>query len=135
MHPASLRLPAILDIGCNHNLVIRRDHLTAWSALHPDGLRQLRRTRIHGRVGVEAAANVWVHANRPYRRDDLAGKPPYLLECPEGIVVTPGAPDDDYPRLPILGLRALRWAKLQVHIDCRTCRLTMRTARWFGLFG
>ncbi|MBW3540775.1 MAG: hypothetical protein KY476_10930 [Planctomycetes bacterium] len=133
--PQSARLPAILDTGCNHNLLIRRDQLLSWTGMDIGTLPPLRRVRVHGREAISLAANFWLQPNRPGCRDEFAATAPFLFETlHDGIVVT--ADDQDaFPRLPLLGLRALRRAKLDLHIDGRRCRVTIRRRRWFGMFG
>ena len=32
--PNTPRIPAILDTGCNHNLVINQQHLSVWASIH-----------------------------------------------------------------------------------------------------
>lgn len=128
------RLPVILDIGCNYNLLINERHLTAWAGIHPDYLRKLARVRVAGQPVPHMAANAWLHPNVPGSRDELASRPPFLLELLPGIAVYPvkeGQPL--YPRLPLLGLRAFRRAGLHIAVDCRRGQVTIRTPRrlWF----
>jgi hypothetical protein len=56
---------------------------------------------------------------------------PYQIDS--GIAVYPeGTPA--VPRLPLLGLRGLRRADLQLHVDCRKCRVDLHTPRPFWPF-
>jgi hypothetical protein len=135
LHSETPRFPAILDTGCNHNFVIRERHLVEWAGIYPESLRRLSTVTTRGRPGVELTADIWLHPNRAGCRDELSGAPPVLVETQPAIVVVPRTSGDDHPRLPLLGLRALLWAKLEVHIDCRRCLATIRTARRFRLFG
>jgi hypothetical protein len=41
LDPRTPCFPAILDIGCNYNLLINEQHLTAWAGIQPGYLRQL----------------------------------------------------------------------------------------------
>jgi hypothetical protein len=133
--PEIRQLPAIFDTGCNHSLVIRREHLLAWAGLNPDRLEKFRNIRVQGREASQIAANVWLHRNVPGQRDARPGVAPHLMELPRGIAVLRETADDNYPRLPLLGLRALRMAKLDAHISGTRCQLTLRTTPWWGLFG
>jgi len=130
------RIPAILDIGCNHNFMIHEEHLVQWAGIHAQYLRPLGKTRVSGKQVSQLAANVWLHPNRPDRRDEFSSKPPFLLELPRGIAIVPSVSGEPvYPRLPLLGLRAFRRAGLHIAIDCRRYRVTIRTPRRFWIFG
>jgi hypothetical protein len=134
LDPRTPRFPVILDIGCNYNLLINEQHLTAWAGIHPGSLRQLMRMRVAGEPVSHLAANAWLHPNVPSKRDDVASRPPFLLELLPGIAVYPtkvGKPL--HPRLPLLGLRAFRRPGLHIAIDCRRARVTIRTPRRFWL--
>jgi hypothetical protein len=134
--PRVPRFPAILDTGCNYNLLINERQLTAWAGIEPGYLRQLTRLRVAGEPVSHLAANAWLHPNIPEKRDDLASQPPFLLELFPGIAAYPTKEGHPlYPRLPLLGLRAFRRAGLHIAIDCRSSRVTVRTARRFRLFG
>jgi hypothetical protein len=135
LHPNAPRFPAVLDTGCNHSFVIRERHLIEWAGIHPDYLRRLRPTRIYGSLAPQMTANVWLHPNRPGHRDDFSGQPPFLIESEPGIAVVPKAVGDGNPRLPLLGLRALRWNRLHLAIDGDRRRVNIRTRRRFWLFG
>ena len=129
------RFPAILDTGCNHNLLIQEKHLVEWAGIPTQHLHSLGSVRVSGRRAIRVAAHVWLHRNRHGTRDDLLPDSAFLLEMPVGIAVVPAGSGDSFPRLPLLGLRAFRVAGLQWHVDCRRCRLTIRTRRWSGVFG
>lgn len=129
----ALRFPAILDTGCNHNLVIREDHLAVFAGISLRMLPQSRSLRIQGRRAVELRADLWLHRNRAGRRDEFADRQPYLLNTHEGIAVMEAVEGDDYPRLPLLGLRALRWANLHVWINCRSRHISISTGWLSGM--
>jgi hypothetical protein len=133
--PRMPRLPAILDVGCNYNLLINERHLTAWAGIHPGYLRKLARLRVAGQEVSHVAANAWLHPNVPGRRGELALQPPFLLELLPGVAVYPAKEGQPlYPRVPLLGLRAFRRAGLQIAIDCRRALVTIRTPRRFWFF-
>jgi len=88
--------------------------------------------RTHDRVIPLHGASVWLHANVPGRRDEFSRARPFLLEITEALHYL-GA--DLYPRLPLLGARAMRAAKLRVSIDYSKCRVTVNTERRFWFFG
>jgi hypothetical protein len=128
------RFPAILDTGLSHNFAIREEQLAQWAGVPLPILPVLGHARAGG-VGTNVLdADVWLHRNRPGQRDELIDRSPFRLQLRRGILVYPrGTPNA--PRLPLLGLRSLRRAGLQLTIDCRACRVSLRTPRWWWLRG
>jgi len=132
--PGTPRIPAILDTGCNHNLLINRRHLAVWAGIHAEYLRKLASIRVSGERVSQFAANVWLHSNVSGKRDELTAQPPFQLELLPGIAVYPAREGERlYPRLPLLGLRAFQLAGLQIILDCDRRRVTIRTRRRFRL--
>jgi hypothetical protein len=129
--PRSPRLPAVLDTGNNHNLSIGRSHLVRWAGIQPASLRRLGTIRERGKQFPLYAARLWLHPNVPERREP-SGAEPLSLRVEDGIAVYP---DEDAPRLPVLGLRVLTANRLQTTIDGGTRQVTIRTPRRFRLFG
>jgi hypothetical protein len=117
--PATPRFPAILDPGNNHNFSIQEAHLQRWAQLTPADLTPLALIMERRRSVRCYAANVWLHSNVPETRDVQAGAEPARLVLPDGIPVfpPPGADELPFPRLPLLGLRALTDNKLDTHIQ------------------
>ena len=102
--PRTPRIPAILDPGCNYNLLINQRQLTAWAGIHAEHLRKLASIRVFGERVPQFAANVWLHPNVPGQRDEFAARPPFQLELLPGIAVYPAKEGQAvYPRLPLLG--------------------------------
>jgi hypothetical protein len=134
LHPLAPRIPAVLDPAFTGTFLIHEQQLRQLAGSQPEHLRELnssfltheRRIPIHG-------GNVWLHRNQPGQRDKFLNAAPVLLELHRGLGITTGA--DVYPRLPLLGARALRGANLQVHIDYSRCRVNVRTPRWYWPFG
>jgi hypothetical protein len=128
------RFPAVLDSGFTDGFLIHQDHLRRFAGLQLLHLRKLnsflhppgRRIPIH-------AANLWLHPNEPGKRDAIANAKSFFMEIPRGIGICSDA--DGYPRLPLLGARALLRSELQVFIDYKKCRVSVRTPRRFWLFG
>jgi hypothetical protein len=131
--PQPPRFPAILDIGHNHNFSIREQHLVQWAGIDPRSLTKLGEIRIGGDRLPLVEADVWLHPNRSGERDTFADRPPSCLELDQGIAVYPQAMTTA-PRLPLLGLRALRRANLDLIVRCRARRVTIRTPRRFWIF-
>jgi hypothetical protein len=127
------RFPAILDTGCSHNFGIREEHLIQWAGLRPEYFRKIGDTRVNNVAVSLHHADVWLHRNEPGRRDEMRDDRPFCLELDQGIMVYPtGTPNA--PRLPLLGLRGLKWARLQLAIDCEHRRVRLRTPRRYWFF-
>ena len=119
--PRIPKLPAILDIGTTHNFAVTNDHLVNWAGIHAASLPQLGRARIDGRKAPLRSAGLWLHTNGE----------PFNFKIDEGIAVF----DGDWPRLPILGLRALTNSKLQTFIHGNTKQVLIRTPpKWYWPF-
>ncbi len=132
--PGIPRFPAILDTGFPHNFGIREEQLIRWAGMQPGYLRKIGEVRVNNVAASLHRADVWLYRNQPGRRDELDDDPPFWLVLSQGIVVyavgTPSA-----PRLPVLGLRGLKWARLHLSIDCEHRRVWLRTPRRFWFFG
>ena len=62
-------------------------------------------------------------------RESLADRPPHLIDADHGIAVYQ---DGDFPRLPILGLRAIAENNLVLTVDGKRRLATLRAAiRWW----
>lgn len=127
------RFPAILDLGHSHNFSISEDHLEQWGGIPPTELRVLGSVKIANNRVPLLAANIWIHPNRSGERDHFADQPPFCIPLDSGIALYPHD-TPHVPRLPLVGLRGLRRADLQLHVDCRRCRVSLRTLRtfWFA---
>jgi len=133
LNPRTPRFPAVFDTGFTDNFLIHEQQLRRFAGLEPDRLRRINDTlRAHGRQIPLHAANLWIHRNRTGERDQFAGVP-FHLELHRGIGITTGI--ELNPRLPLLGGRAFRREGLQVLLDYHKCRVSMRTARRFWIFG
>ena len=131
--PNTPRFPAILDLGHSHNFSITEEHLEKWAGIDPEGLESLGTIRVSEQRLHLLNANVWLHLNRFGQRDEFSGQPPLSLEMDSGIAAYP-KDTTTAPRLPLLGLRGLRRADLQLHVDCQKCRVSIRTPRRFWWF-
>ncbi len=120
------RFPAILDIGHSHNFSLSEHHLVQWAGFSLQALPHLGRVRIHGRPVPLVALNIWIHYNQPRERDLLLPKSPHRIELDSGVAVYPSG-TTGAPRLPLLGLRGLRRADLQLRVDCQKCRVSLGT--------
>lgn len=122
------RFSAILDTGHTHNLSIQEEHLRRWAGLDPETLRPLGAIRQQGRQVPLLAADVWLHRNVPGHRDRLLDWPPLRLELQRGIAVYP--PGAGFPRLPLLGLRALVTNRLRLVVAGGLGQVDLRSADW-----
>src|SRR5262249_16695514 len=100
-----------LGQSCSHNFGIREEHLIRWAGIQPAYLRKIGDIRVNNITASLLSAGVWVHRDQPGRRDEWEDGPAFCLELSQGIAVYPvGTPTA--PRLPVLGLRGLEWARL-----------------------
>jgi hypothetical protein len=104
--PRAPRFPAIIDTGFTDNFLIYERQLREFAGIEPERLSHYREDlRTHNRRLPIRAANLWLHRNRAGQRDIFARGTPFLMELDRGIGVSDDA--DDFPRLPLLGARAL----------------------------
>ena len=125
------RFPAVLDTGFTHNFLIQPEQLKSWAGLMPEHLKQLGQFRAYGELVPLHAASVWLHPNASGERDQFSGAPPFRVELDLGIGICASGMQRA-PRLPLLGLRGLDRADLEVLMRHR--RLTLRTPRRFWAF-
>lgn len=126
-NPAAVRFPAILDTGHTHTLALQERHLVNWAGLWPDALPVSGAVRDRGRRVILRAATIWIYANQPESRDRLADRPPFRLRVSEGVAVYPSGVE--FPRLPVLGLRAIVENALILKVVGLRREATLRTAR------
>jgi hypothetical protein len=126
--PHAPRFPAILDTAHSHNFSIQKNHLTQWARVEEVALTPRGRIRESGEYFPLVRADGWLHPNRPGRRDEFSGTPPFRLTLKQGIVLYPSS--SDFPRLPLLGLRALVRNKLCFAMDSERCLVNLRTPDW-----
>lgn len=127
--PAAIPFPVVLDTGHTHSLAIQERHLVEWAGFRPDALSPLNHVRERGQRVPLREANIWVHPNVRGVRDALAERSPHLVEARRGIAVYPTG---DFPRLPILGLRAIAENAPTLNIDGAKRTATLRTSlRWW----
>jgi len=128
-NPLAVPFPVILDTGHSHNFSIQDCHLTEWGGFRPDALAFLGAIRERGNRIPLRAANIWVHPNRRGTREPRIGSAPQLVPVPDGIAVYPTG---EFPRLPILGLRALAENDLILTVNGRRREANMRPPiRWW----
>jgi len=128
-NPATDPFPAILDTGHNHSFAITTRHLIEWADLNPDELATRGAVRDRGQRIELRQANIWVHPNESGKREEFALSGPFRLKAKQGIAVYP---EGDFPRLPILGLRAIAENGLVLKVDGARREATLRTpTRWW----
>ena len=123
--PSAIPFPAILDTGHNHTFSISERHLTNWAGLSMNRLEISGAIRDRKQRLTLRLANLWVHPNASGQREPLAEGLPQHLKAKIGIAVYPGS---DFPRLPILGLRAIAENDLVLNVNGPKREATLRTA-------
>ena len=133
------RFPAILDTGHNSRFAISPTHLRAWAKLDWKTLPlEGGKDQSYLTIPVPTRrANLWLYPNQYGWRDFLDPlRRPVPLEINEGIAIfgdgeavgpDPRTSELRSPRLPILGLRALTEARVELRIDA------VRSAVWMEL--
>ncbi len=121
-------VPALLDTGNNHNFSIQERHLTRWVGIHSQSLPFLGKIREGERTPSLRFANLWIHRNRSGSRDLRVGEP-FLVPLEGGIAIYA---DDgsNYPRLPLLGLRAIIKNNLTLVIDGKRKFVSLSSPAW-----
>lgn len=125
-NPTAVPFPAILDTGHTHSFSIQAQHLQRWAGLRPENLTPLGTIREGGRRLQLHSANLWVHSNRRRLHQYSTDASAHMLVAPYGIAVYP---DGGFPRLPLLGVRALVDNDLVLKIRGRKREATLRTRR------
>jgi len=120
--------PALIDTGNNHNFSIQEHHLRRWAGIHPGGLFSLGSMREGARSASRYHAHLRIHRNHAGRRD-LKDVEPFLLRLEEGIAVYP-SDGSNYPRLPLLGLRAILKNSLKLVVDGKREHASLRSPIW-----
>ena len=115
--------PAILDTGFNDSFLIQRQHLLPWAGISAEALVVVDGLRVYGVDVPLLDADVWLHANEPNSREADAASRPFRLELHGGVAVT----ELGTPRLPLLGMLALRRSGLRILIDCQRCRVSIES--------
>jgi hypothetical protein len=121
--------PALLDTAHTHNFSIQEDHVLRWAGLRPESLVSLGNIRQAGRAVPLFAANVWLYRNVPGQRDQLLDRPPHRLELLRGVAIYP--PGSAFPRLPLLGLRALMTNRLHLTVAGDRAEVRLRSPDWW----
>ena len=127
--PDAPRFPAVLDNGYNEDFIIRQEQVLRWTRLPLQRIRAVGLQEVHGQKVPVFPANLWLHRNQPGQRDQFSDRPPVWLPLDEGVAVCP-AGMKNAPRLPLLGMRALRRSRLQLHVDFDACHVSIRTTTW-----
>jgi hypothetical protein len=125
--PTTPRFPAIVDTGHTHTFAVKHQHLRQWCGIRPDMLRPLGHIRhAENRIPLHAL-RLWLHFNRPGEMAPSLDEP-FSLELLGGVAVYPDG--QQYPRLPLLGMRAILGNHLRLTIDGERASVTLRTPDW-----
>jgi hypothetical protein len=127
--PGVAPFPAIVDTGHTHSFSLHERHLIEWAGMRPEALPIISAVRDRGHRLFLRAANIWIHPNRRNEMQTISESLPHLIEADGGIAVYPGS---EFPRLPILGLRAIADNGLVLRVDGHRRKATLRTSpRWW----
>jgi hypothetical protein len=124
------RFPALLDTGNNLGFSVQHRHLREWAGIDPVLLEHLGNIDVNAQGVTLRKATVWLYPNIPGRQDADVGGRPFRLTMDKGIgvyspdAVLPG------PRLPLLGLPALRDSDLDLWLDPERRYITVHPRTW-----
>jgi hypothetical protein len=130
-NPLADPFPVILDTGFTHTLAINTSHLSQWARLEQERMPRLGSTNDRGLRVPLVAANLWLHPNVSNSREPDHHKVPMSVSADQGIAVYP----QDFPRLPILGLRAIADNDLVLKVDGKRRSVTLGTQFAWWPFG
>lgn len=122
--PIRQPFPAILDTGHTHSFSIHDRHLHEWCGIRRESLPSLGAINDRGTHVTLHPVLIWAHVNKRGQRDLITQQEPFPIKATGGIAVYPG---NDFPRLPILGLRAIAENGLVLKVDGRKRRATLRS--------
>jgi len=123
--------PAMLDTGNNAAFYLHEHHLVQWAGIRPALLEALAVKQVNQRRVPCLKADVWVYPNTPGTWERAPGRRPFRLELREGIAVGPPVPDQTiFPRVPLLGVTALRENGLDFWFDSKAVQCHVWTAGW-----
>jgi hypothetical protein len=123
--------PALLDTANNCEFYLHEHHLVHWAGFRPALLAVLGSKYINQTQTPCHEADVWIYPNQPGTTEVWKGKPPFRLRLPNGIAVAAHQPDKPItPRLPLLGLPALRKNDLDFWFDGEAAYCYLCTAGW-----
>lgn len=111
------RLPVLLDLGFNAELLVREDHIRDWmkSAWSETDYPLVGNAIVHGRSAPIFQANFWIHPNTSGSRGQLSDAAPFCMETDTGIAVCSAVMPEF--NLPLLGLSALRKNRLRLLVN------------------
>lgn len=118
------RFPAIIDTRFNHNFLLQEQQLSDWGGIEPQSLVCVSQLIVRGNGVPLRDADVWIHQNQAGFRDQFTGATPFRLQLDNGIAVCSDAMN--YPRLPLLGVRALKRNQLELILEGASSRFSLR---------
>ncbi len=123
--------PGLIDSGNNSEFFLHEHHLLQWAGIRPAFLPPLEGRRINNRDVPAYEADVWIYPNLPGTQERWPGKKPFRLELEQGIAVGLPVPGQSvFPRVPLLGLSALRNNDLDFWFDSKAAQCHVWTAGW-----
>jgi len=120
------RFPVILDTGHSHYFAIQEQHLTRWAGFRRGQLSIQRYIRHLGQRLPLLGAKLWLHSNRTGTTE--CSEKYRQMESMPGIALFPNS--GNFPRLPLLGLRAVTVNHFYLSLDGEQLSLTMRSPDW-----
>jgi hypothetical protein len=113
--------PAILDTGHNHNFLIQKQHLELWANTSTEMLTPAGALYVNNKPVDLYDANLWLYRNIAGQVEPDESMEPIEMPINGGIAIS-----SEGPRLPLLGIRALRSARLHIAMDCERGFVSIR---------
>ena len=108
--------PILIDTGNGRNFTLQEKHLQDWAHVGAlDAVRKKSQVKINNILVSLRAATLWLHRNVPGQARPDRSRIPLPIDFSPGIEVVPS--EVNYPRLPLLGMRALFIARLELTVN------------------
>jgi hypothetical protein len=122
-HPEAMTFPAVLDTGNNHSFLMPATLFAGWTRLDPSALKTRHTVRANGVELSCHGLNIDVYRMRngnPTSR--VAGR----LQTDRGVVLVPERHEHLFPRLPVIGVRALCASRATFTVDGQRKAFSLR---------
>ncbi len=120
------KFPVTIDTGNGRNFNIREEQLASWAGL--TNLVEVFGTNVlvNGQRVSLRKATLWLYRNIPGELTYDTNVEPFPIDFSDGIEVFTGSGATSFPRLPLLGMRALHVSRLELTINGPERRVFLR---------
>ena len=120
------KFPVTIDTGNGRNFNIREEQLASWAGL--TNLVEVFGTNVlvNGQRVSLRKATLWLYRNIPSQLNSDINVAPFPIDFSDGIEVFTDSGAPAFPRLPLLGMRALHVSRLELTINGPDRRVFLR---------